>query len=498
MTDLGKSEENIGCRVKGTEETSGKSFWISLRIAYRKIVDFLLLGFRTLELFVIFLPPILTSPLLIVSGKPRHWWRLTLVFSLQKAGPAFQKLGQWASTRPDLFGAPTRADLEHFHSDVPPEPWSRTVDTLTEAGLMNVFFDSIDVKPVGAGCIAQVHRARLNGKEVAVKIRRHDVKHQIIRDTDLLCSISSWAERLIPPLRVFGVAEVALNISEFLRSQLDLTVEGKNLTRFTEMFKTGPCAGEVAFPEPILAHETVLVETFEHGMLLSKVLALDHKSPVSMAFRKQLAQVGVRSFLEMVIVQNFCHADAHPGNIMIRTTPPFDPSKPDLDYKLDKLVYVDAGLVNELSPKDQVNFVDLFAAVADGDGERAANLMIDRSRDPSSCVDRDGFVLGMSLLINQVQLDSFRLDRVRIGDVLEHVMTLVHRHHVRLEPNFTSLIVSIIVLEGVGRQLDPELDIFRTSVPMLLRAQQMYKQAAFSAVVESVTNRRRKSRKNST
>jgi len=281
----------------------------------------------------------------------------------------------------------------------------------------------------------------------------------------------------------------------FLKSQLNLTNEGAHLTRFAEVFKDGPCSKEVAFPVPLVAKETVLVESFEHGVLLSKLLALDHSNPLSLTLRKQLAQVGVRSFLEMVIVQNFCHADAHPGNLMVRTNPPFDLNHPGREVTLDKLVYVDAGLVTELSPKDQVNFVDLFQAVAEGDGEKAANLMVDRSRDPTSCVDRQGFIRGMSEIIGQVQLDSFRLDRVRIGGVLERVMTLVHRHHVRLEPNFTSLIVSIIVLEGVGRQLDPELDIFRTSVPMLIRAQKMYKKAALDAVYEAVTQKRRNSRK---
>ena len=362
---------------------------------------------------------------------------------------------------------------------------------------MESAFEEFEKKPVGAGCIAQVHRAKYNGLDVAVKIRRRYVKERIVTDTALLSAIGHYVEKFLPFMRVFEISEVTQSISDFLKSQLDLTVEGENLTKFAEIFRSGPLSKEVAFPAPLLARETVLVETFEHGVLLSKLLALDHSRPISAALRKRMAQAGVRSFLEMVIVQNFCHADAHPGNLMIRTTPPFDFNKPDAEYQFDKLVYVDAGLVNTLSPKDQVNFVDLFTAVAEGDGERAANLMVDRSRDPSSCKDRAGFIKGMSEIIDQVQLDSFRLDRVRIGSVLERVMTLVHRHHVRLEPNFTTLVVSIIVLEGVGRQLDPELDIFRTSVPMLLRAQKMYKQAALEAVYEAVTQQRRNSRRNS-
>lgn len=478
-------------------ECEGMTFTSQLVLFGRKLANGVLNLVRTAQLLVIFLPTIVSSPLLLFEGKSRHIWRLCLVFSLQHAGPAFQKLGQWASTRPDLFGMATREDLEHFHSNVPVEPWALTERTLKGEGLSDAF-EEFDKQPLGTGCVAQVHKAKMNGQHVAVKVRRHNVEARITRDMHLLSTVGSIVQTLLPFTRYWGIEEVCQHVSSFLLSQLDLRDEGAHLSEFAKRFESGPCANEVAFPVPLLATKTVLVETFEPGVLLSDLLALDREDEhfrLPNGLRHKLAQAAARSFLEMVIVQNFCHADAHPGNMLVRTIPHFDIHDPTREVEFDKLVWVDAGLVNQLSEHDQVNFVALFTAVAQGDGERAANLMVERSRDPSSVKDNAGFVKGMSEIIDQVSLDSFRLDKIKIGSVLEKVLTLTHRHKVLMEPNFSSLIVSIIVLEGVGRQLDPTLDIFKTSLPMILRAEEQYKKAALSAAYESVV--KRSSRRNS-
>lgn len=471
-----------------TKTTKQTQSWLLVRM-FRALLNGVLKAIRTFQLLVIFLPPLLTSPVLFLSSDDwyHHWWRQMLVLSLQTAGPAFQKLGQWASTRPDLFGLATRRDLEHFHSNVPPEPWSDTLQTLRDNGFED---DFVDQTPIGAGCIAQVHLAQFQGQQVAVKIRRRTVKFEIDRDMELFCFVASTIERLLPMLKFLAIEEISQNVSDFLCSQLDLSVEGKNLSKFNEIFSSGPVKDEVAFPRPLYASPTLLIETLETGTLLSTLLSLDDKLPVKL--RKELGRVGVQTFLEMVIVHNFIHSDLHPGNMLVRTKRPIDLDRLD-EAELDKMVFIDAGLVTTLAPQDQINFVALFTAVAEGDGEKAAHLMIDRSRDPSSCKDRAGFAKGMKEIVDQVALDSFRLDKVQIGSVLEKVMVLVHRHQVRMEPNFASIVVSIIVLEGVGRQLDPELDIFKTSIPMLMRADRMYQKAAFTAAVEVAKGVKRRS-----
>jgi len=149
----------------------------------------------------------------------------------------------------------------------------------------------------------------------------------------------------------------------------------------------------------------------------------------------------------MVLVDNFVHADLHPGNILV---------KRDSQEKGGKLslVFIDVGLTTTLDPEDMRNFVELFAAVAQGRGKDAARLMMTRAKyeDGVPCyIDPDGFVSGMSDLISSVNTSSFRLSEVRIGAVLQEVMRLCRTHHVKVDPSFTQLISGIALLEGVGR-----------------------------------------------
>lgn len=127
---------------------------------------------------------------------------------------------------------------------------------------------------------------------------------------------------------------------------------------------------------------------------------------------------------------------------------------------------LDAGLVTELSPTNRTNFLDLFRALAEGDGAQTARLMIDRSKT-RTCRDQAGFESSMGELITQLHKKTFQLASIKIGDMLQRVMSMVRRHRVKIEADFTNLVVSIMVLEGLGRQLDPKLDLFAAALPTL-------------------------------
>lgn len=185
---------------------------------------------------------------------------------------------------------------------------------------------------------------------------------------------------------------------------------------------------------------------------------------------------------------------------------------------LQEMVFLDAGLTITLSDRDKKNFVDLFKAVAKGEGEKAGRLMLERSsyvcRDndhdghdghdhisteghsdtrtpvyPPGVRDPEGFILGMKDIVESVNLESFRLDKVGIGSTLEQVMNLVYKHQIKVESGFTSLVLSMIVLEGVGRQLDPTIDIFKESIPIIHRASPDYKWPAIRVVMDIVYKR---------
>jgi aarF domain-containing kinase len=208
----------------------------------------------------------------------------------------------------------------------------------------------------------------------------------------------------------------------------------------------------------------------------------------------------------MLLLDNFVHADLHPGNIMIRFRPPGAPvwerirrspkgststaSADELSRRLRELsrtpekfhealrsldedgyqpilVLIDTGLATKLSPANRRNFLDLFRAVAEFDGYRAGHLMVERCRHPELVRDPETFALKLQHLVLGVQRATFRLGQIRIADVLGEVLKHVREHHVKLEGDFVDTVLSILLLEGIGRQLDPDMDLFKSALPIL-------------------------------
>jgi aarF domain-containing kinase len=213
----------------------------------------------------------------------------------------------------------------------------------------------------------------------------------------------------------------------------------------------------------------------------------------------------------MLVIDNFIHSDLHPGNIMIRflkpATPlpllsripffssaPLIPSKSDQEdgtaevrsrltphrgnraaweRELEKLeaegyrpqlVFIDTGLVTELNATNRRNFLDLFRAIAEFDGYRAGKLMIARSRCPDSVIDGEEFARKMQHLVLTVKSRTLALGNISFGDILSEVLQMVRQHHVRMEGDFVNVVISMLLLEGIGRALDPKMDLLKRYV----------------------------------
>jgi len=227
----------------------------------------------------------------------------------------------------------------------------------------------------------------------------------------------------------------------------------------------------------------------------------------------------------MLLLDNFVHSDLHPGNIMIKFSKPpttrmlleniysyfFTKNPTDehghptssmisADYSdsdsivgrlrlvkdipddwhkelgnlhengyVPEVVFIDAGLVTCLDDKDRQNFLDLFRAIAEFDGYRAGQLMIERSRSPELAIDTETFALKMQNLVLSVKRKTFSLGQIKISDILTEVLKCVREHHVKMEGDFINTVISILLLEGIGRQLDPNLDLFASALPILRR-----------------------------
>lgn len=217
----------------------------------------------------------------------------------------------------------------------------------------------------------------------------------------------------------------------------------------------------------------------------------------------------------MLLISNFCHSDLHPGNILIKFFKPTTKNilaslwagivdKPERDMASDpentegvaivhklrslshdrvawlaelerldeegyqpEIVFIDAGLVTELNAKNRADFLALFSSVAAFDGYKAGRLMVERCRAPELVINEETFALRMQHLILSVKSQTFSLAKIKIADILSDVLYNVREHHVKLEPDFVNVVISILLLEGIGRQLDPSLDIFKSAVPII-------------------------------
>lgn len=245
-----------------------------------------------------------------------------------------------------------------------------------------------------------------------------------------------------------------------------------------------------------LVSENILVESYVSGISIKQFIkqaqryhedaaendALAHATNI---VNKKIAKIGLVAFLKMMLDDNFIHSDLHPGNIIVQL---FDKSgrtwqRGSMEnaishgYTLPKLIFIDAGLTTTLSDTNLNNFLDLFGALADGDGELAAQLMVERSRvnvnapdrrPEALCKDYPDFKEKMRVLVAQVQKDTFRLGNISISDLLGQVLSMVRNHHVKIESDFTNLVMSLIIVEGLGRSLDPQLDLFAAARPFLI------------------------------
>lgn len=424
-------------------------------------------------------------------------WRLVLA-ALQAEGPIAIKFAQWASTRPDILPRSVCDHLSPLQASVRPHSFQQTKRILTETfGPTWEKSLQLEAEPLGSGCMAQVHRGCLHGplegqrpnkdaapeqpRNVAVKVLHPGAQDKVDLDLEVMWMIVSLVEALWPPSRFLSMSEAVMHFESFVRPQADLRIEADNLDMFNNNFpyrRTGKGL-RVIFPEVLRPYVTkdLLVESLEDGVPLQAVLGKDARAsrdckaappptPVE-ELREEVGGLCMDAFLKMLFADNFIHADLHPGNIHFHRRRVGGDTGP----VQSELVIFDAGLAVQMSPKDRRNFVDVFYALTTNDGKRAAQLMVERTPGDRSLVrDEDEFVASVGQLVNEVCGMGFALGKVRLGECFGRMLTLACDHRVKLETSFVTVATSIIVLEGVGRQLNPIADLAAAARPLLAEA----------------------------
>ena len=374
--------------------------------------------------------------------------------ALERLGPIFVKFGQVLSTRRDLLPADIATELARLQDRVPPFPAAVAVATIERAFGRPVtgLFESFEREPVASASIAQVHFATLSGgREVAVKVLRPGMLPVIEKDLSLMRTMAGWVERLSADGKRLKPREVVAEFDKYLHDELDLVREAANAAQLRRNMQD---LGLVLIPEMFwdLCHSDVIVMERMTGVPISRIDELRARG----VDLKRLARDGVTIFFTQVFRDGFFHADMHPGNIQVSTEP----------ATFGRYISLDFGIVGTLTEFDKEYLAQNFTAFFRRDYKRVAELHIE-----SGWVPPETRVDELEAAVRTVCEPYFDrpLSQISLGMVLMRLFQTSRRFHVEIQPQLVLLQKTLLNIEGLGRELDPDLDLWATAKPFLER-----------------------------
>lgn len=374
--------------------------------------------------------------------------------ALQELGPIFVKFGQAVSTRRDLLPTEVADELAMLQDRVPPFPASEAIEILEKAygrGIREVF-SRFDDEPLAAASIAQVHTAALHdGSEVIVKVLRPGVRRLIERDLDVLFAIARLADRYWEQGKRLRPVELVTEYENTILNELDLMREAANTAQLKRNFE----GSDLLYVPKVYwdyCRPEVLVQERIYGIPISDMTALRNAGTNIQV----LAENGVEIFFTQVFRHNFFHADMHPGNVFIQVD---DPERP-------RYAAVDFGIVGTLSPEDQKYLAENFLAFFDRDYHKIAKLHLD-----SGWVPRETRIDELEAAVRTVCEPIFNkpLSEISFAQVVARLFQTARRFNMEIQPQLILLQKTLFNIEGVGRELYPQLDLWKTAHPILRR-----------------------------
>ncbi len=375
-----------------------------------------------------------------------------LRLALQELGPIFVKFGQAVSTRRDLLPIDIAAELALLQDRVPPFPGALARELVERSIGLPVaeLFAEFDETPLAAASIAQVHAARLlDGREVVVKVLRPDMRRIIERDIEVLYALAELAERYWRESRRLRPVEVVSEYEKTILDELDLMREAANASQLKRNF-----LGSTLLYVPEVYWDYCRIDV----MVMERIRGVPIRDMAALRAAgtdiPKLAKNGVEIFFTQVFKHNFFHADMHPGNIFVFVDDPANP----------RYAAVDFGIVGTLDPRDQQYLAENFLAVFDRDYRRVATLHVQ-----SGWVPPDTRVDEMESAVRTVCEPIFDrpLKDISFGSILLRLFEISRRFNMSIQPQLVLLQKTLFNIEGLGRDLYPELDIWNTASPIL-------------------------------
>lgn len=398
-----------------------------------------------------------------------------LRLALQTLGPVFIKFGQMLSTRRDLFDQEMIDELILLQDKVPPFDSDEAKAIVREAlGLKSLdeLFSVFEHTPLASASVAQVHAAKLkvDDKDVVVKVLRPNIRHTIEADVDLLISIATLVQDWLPDGKRLRPVEVVKEYKRTILDELDLLREAANGIQIKRNFKD---SDSLYAPHVYSDHCRINVIVMEriYGIPVSDIEALKAQN----TNLKLLAERGVEVFFTQVFRDSFFHADMHPGNIFVSRENPVNPMYISIDY----------GIVGTLNKQDKRYLAENFIAFFNRDYRKVAELHVD-----SGWVPLDTNIDDFEMAIRTVCEPIFQkpLADISFGNVLLQLFNTARRYNMQVQPQLVLLQKTLLYVEGLGRALYPQLDLWQTAKPFLENwmKDQIGPKAMFNAIKQNL------------
>lgn len=388
---------------------------------------------------------------------PNEPFGVRLRLALQELGPVWIKLGQMLSTRRDLF-APELADqLALLQDSVEPFDGKLARQLIEQAlgGSLETWFDEFDETALASASIAQVHTATFNqnqplaGKTVVLKVIRPDIERVIKADLALMYRLASWIPRLSKEGKRLRAVEVVREYEKTVLDELDLSKEMANAILLRQNFENSEM---LYVPEmyPEFSRKNVLVMERIYGIPVSNIAELQANG----TDMKLLAERGVQVFFTQVFRDSFFHADMHPGNIFVNPNHPENP----------QYIGIDCGIVGTLNQNDKRYLAESFVAFFNRDYRRVALMHVESGWTPAD-TDIDAFEQAFREVCEPIFAKP--LSDISFGQVLLNLFNVAREFNMEVQPQLVLLQKTLLYIEGLGRQVYPQLDLWQTAKPFL-------------------------------
>lgn len=365
-------------------------------------------------------------------------------------GPSFVKLGQIVSTRTDVLPPEWIASLKKLQDEVSPLDFA-TIQRSVEDSLgapLDSFFASFDEKPLAAASMAQVHKAELKtetgSERVVVKVQRPGIRGKITSDVELLHHLARLVERTIPESKMYNPVGLVEQFDRAITAELDFLIEADNLVRFRKNFENVPT---VRFPRVFRESTSKQVLTLEF-LPGKKVYDAIREDGIS---GEMIAKTAVGVVIKMIFEDGFFHADPHPGNILISGTP----EQPVIGL-------IDVGMVGRLSPEMRDRCVDLMLAAARSDSVAIADALYAMST-PTRRVDMRAYRAEVAMLSERYL--GKQLKEIALSAMIKDLIGGAKKFGLEIPPDFLLVGKALMTIEGVAKEIYPDLDVFTESKP---------------------------------